>query len=731
MSRRLPLFLLIAAFSLPPLLAAAPSITQIRVDVIRRAEDPSAPGGQVVVRNHESGESRTVGITAGNPIILNGSAGQLVTIHYDGDDEWAEDLTVAYPSEGVADHFLEVWPLGWIKGSLSGSSFPKKLTARVESPPQPPGHPSIRAGNEFDCRLDAKGEFTCRVPATIIDLALTAEGFAPSYFWDSRVGPSDALDLGKIRLIPGASLTAWLDRDQREEIEGAVTGELLHFTAPGVSGVAQRLNIPVRKATFDGHGRLQLTGLPPGTYRLRVTAEGFSPGIVSPVEIAAGEETKLGDAIVLEPPLRITLSISPPRTPEGRPWQIRLRRENDFESGYDDAAPVESRTDPAGRAMFDGRPPGLYFVRVLDATGNPVHQETRRISAGDTHVSITLDLIEAAGSVTRDGEPVRAALLFGGRNVVPSVRMETDERGRFAGLLPESRKWAVEIITSDGVSTIVSVSPPLDDLTIELSERTLSGTVLDTEGQPVSGARVMLFAHERPVDHVSDDEGRFSFESVDPGEVFLSARKGRHSSSSVKTEIPEEGPVPEVTLQLETSRLLEGRLLSGGKPVAGASLWVLAPSSSGGSTTTDLDGLFSFELNQSAGTVTIIAFAAGKALQAFSVDPEKSPLMLDVTGIGGTLDLTFPADTKEFFLEANGARIPGALIVKWMFDQGVAPTGPTLHVPNLAAQPYRVCAVFDDSAGRCKSVMLTPGGVVPVDLRVDNSAEEVVSTAAR
>ncbi|MGA0058420.1 MAG: MSCRAMM family protein, partial [Planctomycetota bacterium] len=164
-------------------------------------------------------------------------------------------------------------------------------------------------------------------------------------------------------------------------------------------------------------------------------------------------------------------------------------------------------------------------------------------------------------------------------------QVETDENGYFlvsgvegpkvsliARAAGHAQKTLGEIELGDG-----SVLFRLDRL------GRITGSLLDTEGQPIAGSRISLSG--RAVEAVTTDaEGRFEIQDVAPGSVSLSAEgKGHVPVEGYTVHVVAGATVGNVTLRAETGAVLVATVVDAkGQPVSGAEVRVTAAEEQGG-----------------------------------------------------------------------------------------------------------------------------------------------------
>ena len=108
---------------------------------------------------------------------------------------------------------LDLWPMGTISGTVKfkekGTPLPKQILVKTLAVPSFLKRPAVPKG-ALDCPVEAKGAWSCSLPATSFDLVISAEGSAPDYRWHVQVPAGKTLPLGTIELKRGASVAGWV-----------------------------------------------------------------------------------------------------------------------------------------------------------------------------------------------------------------------------------------------------------------------------------------------------------------------------------------------------------------------------------------------------------------------------------------------------------------------------------------------------------------------------------------
>lgn len=339
---------------------------------------------------------------------------------------------------------------------------------------------------------------------------------------------------------------------------------------------------------------------PDGSFSMRIpsreraaTIEVTKPSYVSarygPVRVEPGE-SKSGIRIVLTRGTRFTIKLVDHDGIDiaGEPVTISRQSDVSTQRGFfgaircDVAAAYPGcRTDAEGRVTFDaGDVP--YDVRAGGVTTIETQLRGQTFRAADSPLVIELErgaVIE--GRVTwSDGAPltIPANVLVGGdfRTSAPVIG------GRFTIRNVRAGKVSLSVTASGfpmrGES--VEVTAPSNEVVLKLPRYgSIEGRVVEREGQqPIKQFTVALEPRGRfraaATRAFTADDGRFVFEDVAPGTLDVAVTSpGYVRATTTAVEVPEGKPV-KVELSLERAGRVAGRVHSGGRPLAGATVIV-------------------------------------------------------------------------------------------------------------------------------------------------------------
>lgn len=717
MNRKAFVFLLLWSGLTNVTFASEGSLRTVEISFDLKTDADLLVTGAVLLRPSDGGPSERIPIASRAPVSIRLPSGSSWEVSADLPGFWVprKNLSVdASPSTVLLG--LELWPLGSVSGAVKvkgkGIPLPKRLLVKTVAAPDLLKRPKAPAG-ALDCPVDEKGGWRCSLPAASFDLAISAEGLAPVYRWGVKVPAGKDLGLGTIELERGASVAAWVAVEGGTIEPGRCTGLLTPLLAGGIHPESRvQLGRTAREVEIRKDGFLQMVGLSPGTYSLEVRQPGYPPVKVASIQVNPGAETFLRDPIILKKPLDLAFEIIPPLDWLGRPWRAQVLRTTD-RTARPTPIVFDGTADEAGRFTVPDQSSGSFEVNLLDSLGNRLLSAERQVDGpGSVPETLEVRLLTVEGSVRLGGEPLTATLWFGGRSGTLSVKMESDEKGRFHGVLPQPGLWRIEVAATEPPvririqEEVWAGRAGKASLDLDLPDTHIFGNVVDEQGRPAPGAYVILGGQEADQTQKTDEAGKFEIRGLSEGAVWLAAeslsqKKVSGRTFATLTEGREVGPIE---LRLQPVERLAGRVSSPRGPVAGSQVTVLSRSidGGGGSAMTSTDGSFTVELPRRSPRVVAIVSAPGFALRAFDAPGEGHPLTLPVTEEGGRLEITFSEDGEDRLREnlglavfQNGLSIPASILTEWAYDQGEArdASGRRLQVSNVAPGEYRICLV--------------------------------------
>lgn len=667
----------------------------------------------------------------------------------------AQRVLTAGPEE--AEQRLDLLPAGTVEGEIAvppGQEMPRELTLRFRSAP---GAARSLAEASEACPL-AGQRLRCTVPAGTLDLHLRARGFITQHRWGAEVVAGRPLKLGTLRLQPGASVVGWImapERDFRFS-ECAVELEPLAAGAASVAEDVERAGTLDQKEKVHPRGFFELTGVPPGSYRLIARHPAYAASRVAPVEVLPGAETHV-PPIELQRPAHLAVQLEPALDPYGKPWVVEL-----LQSEVPGAAGPDRKSAASAEGTWRaaGLDPGPYLLRVHGSYASVWKHEEVEVGPDAAPYWIRLPAVRVLGEVAMGGEPLRALLWFGSRHGAVKVAARSDEDGRFEVTLPEREKpWRVDVVNEPlGIRGLVPLLPvrksagqSVARVSIDLPDTAVRGVVVDESGRPVPGARVRAGAAalgELLSTKASQPEGRFELRALEPGEWRLEAADGRFdtgtSSEALTLQLASrEQQVEGVRLVLRKRIKLSGLVVGPtGQGVPGASVVVLIEQEERDvslvdpQAVTDLGGQFTLGLPAGAEGVVLTVFPPGFAATQVRIDARRAePLVLPVHPAGGTVVVRFAEDPESVpsvrhrvslfrehllpgtqdlqdWARLNGrpAGQPGLLVVP-MLDPGryTACIDPAPYVVRSGRLPA-------GAGGRCASGELGPYGEIELAL---------------
>lgn len=450
---------------------------------------------------------------------------------------------------------------------------------------------------------------------------------------------------------------------------------------------------------------------------IAVPASAFIPGLV-PGEMPG---------IRSEPLTVLDITVDPPFTPAGRPWLVTLDRPGGRVGRWDCST-------ISGRCRIGELGPGEHRVKIEDLPGSSWMERWVSVEAGGSTVDVELPIVPIAGRITLGGDPARARMFFRGEDEGQSVELYSDFQGEFHGSLPSEGPWEVTAsFWRDGPSTAadkvqVARAPQGEASWIELDlpDTRLQGRVLDAAGRGVDRARVSVIPEDRESISLSttrtDAEGHFRFRGLAEGDHHVRA-SGRRTAATSAVFSLRDGELTEVDVRLPGTIHFEGRVSSGGAPVAGAEIHILpelpvAQISGVQRVVTDPLGAFRAELPEGSRGVHLTVLSPGHAasIGRFELVPGE-PLHIEMSSWAGDLEIESDEPLIAGYQLEHGAGAQAWLgfLSRWPQLHGI----PVRHgsrswtLPRMAPGPYRFCS---PNRTRCATGVLAVDGHLKLTL---------------
>ncbi len=286
----------------------------------------------------------------------------------------------------------------------------------------------------------------------------------------------------------------------------------------------------------------------------------------------------------------------------------------------------QAHSDASGAYLIEHMAPGSYFLVATrgDEDLNPMsffgnwNFDLVTITAGEMLTQDVIDSSAAAckvyGIITYKGQPIErgnlSAVTFDTDNLLgvewKAARMLGDGKFEFAGLAPGEYQLNLDNNGPQVRMPLEVLDVPEMRVELRLPESGLAGTVIDENTKaPIAGSQVQLRSTEkvqasgmlgalissegRAVNQRSDEDGKFEFERLSPGEYLLVARppstppksadgasETRYAASEpVRVRIEENRTERDVVVALQAGLTLEGTVVDAQKsPVSGATVYV-------------------------------------------------------------------------------------------------------------------------------------------------------------
>lgn len=687
-----------------------------------------APSGTLTLASEGKDEEHRefpVSLSEATPLHL-GTAGPW-SVLVDVPGCWAPEEALQL-SDAPTEITVSLWPAGLISGKLAPArnlQLPDSLEIHLTPAPsdvqrkRPPS-------TTVSCPITER-DFSCPVPADRFDLRLAAGDFIPEYRWDIEVAPGRRADLGEVALVRGASVAGWvvtqgeLSVQPRVELVPEVVGD-------NATAIGDRLAQRTVRGEVNERGFFHFRGLGLGSYRLSVQAPGFGSAQKAPILIEELREYLLDDPLVLEPRAELAIHVDPPLAPDLRPWTIRVEREIPLSSMFRVLA--EEQADEDGVWKKADLEAGHYLVRIQDADGSTHFKQELHIAPGIRPLVVELPLVPVRGTLHAGETPLSRTIWFQQING-PRIRLVANEEGRFAGVLPSEGLWTVRLEPHQGrgqqlipeeVAVVRGQGEPWAEVDIALPATHLVGEVRNTNGRPIEGALVSISRHPRTAAQVyTKSDGSFEVHGLPEGEYLARAEaEGNRESDlrAVELSATDDGTAS-IELIVRERRLLQGKVVLDGAPVAGALIRFQVPRSPIESAVyASPEGRFTLALPAWVDNVDVIVLSPGlpTKLARVEVPPVGEDLPpLTLAPLAGDLVVRIPPNRQPLYIRSDGSLVPiWSLLVPGGQFRELDPATGTLHLP-LEPASYTICPSPEVSR-HCQGGYLAPGGRLELGL---------------
>ncbi|QRO00930.1 carboxypeptidase regulatory-like domain-containing protein [Archangium violaceum] len=322
---------------------------------------------------------------------------------------------------------------------------------------------------------------------------------------------------------------------------------------------------PLARTTSDARGHFSLEGLETGRYALW-TESPFGTALRQDVGTGTEDvELRVGQGMTLSGHLT---------DEEGRPVPGTLVTAIFVEHSRF----FDTLSDAEGRWRLGPLPEGEYNLVFAKEGFLHEHAMVRELSEREQPVTL-LRPLRLAGQVTRGGKPVPGARVRA-EGEHRKLDTPTNEQGRFSfeGLRPG---WYEVGATFSGLDAAgqALLQPGVDDseLVLELGAGArVMGTVRDTSGRPISGARISMQSLVAEYGHPwrktrTTSEGTYELGPIEPGKYHFRVEAPRYLNPPPVVKYV-EGPTSQ-DFVLEEAAVVEGRVVGPrGEPLENVTL---------------------------------------------------------------------------------------------------------------------------------------------------------------
>ncbi|MFC7370130.1 carboxypeptidase regulatory-like domain-containing protein [Fictibacillus iocasae] len=459
---------------------------------------------------------------------------------------------------------------------------------------------------------------------------------------------------------------------------------------------AQSSTLVARPIT-DGFGQYQTNGLTPGSYTITATANNYGTSTVGATIFS--DQTTTADLSLNPFPSSISGTVF---TPEGTPLTNASIRVIDS-NGVVVATGI---TGADGTYAISNLPQGSFTI-VANATDFSNSSIGVTLTPGLVVSGINFTLERNSGTivgrvtVAETGLPIAGANVSFFQNNTLIGSTATDSDGFYSSGTIAPGSYIVQA-SRDGFATnntgavVNSGQTTTANITLSTLTGTLSGSVIDTDGNPITGSGTIIqVINESGIVQqtvAADNNGNFIINNLLPGTYILNVTATNFATGNVTVTVVENQTTNVIVALASLPATLTGLVAdpTTGNPISGASVTVTDQNgvfiSSG---TTDNNGGFVIQ-NLPAGTFNVTANASG-----FGTDSRSVTLTPGETEFTQLSLLPNPGSITGIIRDAAGTPVAGATVrvldSTGAFVATVLSDSSGLYlVPGLSAGSYQV-----------------------------------------
>ncbi len=304
----------------------------------------------------------------------------------------------------------------------------------------------------------------------------------------------------------------------------------------GIAGASVQVSgVGTGSGTTDSSGQVTISGLPPGTYQIAVTAGGFANGTG---QGSVQSSATTGATVQLTPTtgsLAVTVLDSSTSTPVAAAI-VSL-------SGASTASAV---ADSQSVARFSGLPAGAYQI-VASATGFQNGSGTATVAAGAS-AQATVSLAPVVGDLIvnvsdQNGTPVARAQVSGSGPTAASGT--TNGTGSVTLTQLRAGSYSLQVSATGFVTQTVSATVAASSTVVNVQLAPLVGNlqlaVIDgVTNHPIAGAIVQLSGASSAT-QTTDANGVAAFRDMPNGPYTIRTTAGRYADGNGQVTVPASG----------------------------------------------------------------------------------------------------------------------------------------------------------------------------------------------